>query len=122
MASSPTREAVIDRGAIEHNVRTLRAAAHTREFIAVVKADGYGHGAVTAARGAIAGGATRLGVADVSEALELRAARIDHPVVAWLHGPDTDFAPAVRRTSSSACRRSSSCAALPRSAEPPSCT
>jgi len=95
MASSPTREAVIDRGAIEHNVRTLRAAAHTREFIAVVKADGYGHGAVTAARGAIAGGATRLGVADVSEALELRAARIDHPVVAWLHGPDTDFAPAV---------------------------
>ncbi|GGO64070.1 alanine racemase [Microbacterium nanhaiense] len=95
MASSPTREAIIDRGAIEHNVRTLRAAAHTREFIAVVKANGYGHGAVTAAHGAIAGGATRLGVADVSEALELRSAGIAHPIVAWLHGPDTDFAPAI---------------------------
>jgi alanine racemase len=95
MASSPTREAIIDRGAIEHNVRTLRAAAHTREFIAVVKANGYGHGAVASARGAIAGGASRLGVADVAEAIELRAARIDHPVVAWLHGPDTDFAAAI---------------------------
>lgn len=95
MATSPTREAIIDRGAIEHNVRTLRAAAHTREFIAVVKANGYGHGSVAAAHGAIAGGASRLGVADISEALELRAARIDHPIIAWLHGPDTDFAPAI---------------------------
>ena len=95
MSASPTREAVIDRSAIEHNVRTLRAAAHTREFIAVVKANGYGHGAVTAARGAIAGGATRLGVADIAEALELRAAGITHPIIAWLHGPATDFAPAV---------------------------
>ncbi|HJA03394.1 MAG TPA: alanine racemase [Candidatus Microbacterium stercoravium] len=95
MTTGPTREAVIDRGAIEHNVRALRAAAHTREFIAVVKADGYGHGAVTAARGAIAGGATRLGVADLSEALELRAAGIDVPVIAWLHAPDADFGPAV---------------------------
>ena len=95
MSATPTREAVIDRGAIEHNVRTLRAAAHTREFIAVVKANGYGHGSITAARGAIAGGATRLGVADLSEALELRAAGITHPTLAWLHGPDTDFAPAI---------------------------
>jgi alanine racemase len=111
MASSPTREAIIDRGAIEHNVRTLRAAAHTREFIAVVKANGYGHGAVASARGAIAGGASRLGVADVAEAIELRAARIDHPVVAWLplRSP---------RTSSSACRRSTTCAASPHRRDP----
>ncbi len=93
--TAPTREAVIDRGAIEHNVRTLRAATGTREFIAVVKADGYGHGAVTAARAALAGGATRLGVADLAEALQLRAAGIDRPVVAWLHGPGADFAPAL---------------------------
>ncbi|WP_221586042.1 alanine racemase [Microbacterium sp. G2-8] len=91
------REALIDRGAIEHNVRQLRAVAKTREFIAVVKADGYGHGALTAARGAIAGGATRLGVADVSEALALRDAGVDHPLLAWLHAPDADFAPALAR-------------------------
>ncbi|MGO1234879.1 MAG: alanine racemase [Microbacterium gubbeenense] len=95
MTTGPTREAVIDRGAIEHNVRALRAAAHTREFIAVVKADGYGHGALTAARGAVAGGASRLGVADLAEALELRAAGIDVPIIAWLHAPDADFGPAV---------------------------
>ncbi|MBP2437399.1 alanine racemase [Microbacterium amylolyticum] len=89
------REAVINRGAIEHNVRQLRAAAKTTEFIAVVKADGYGHGAVTAARGAIAGGATRIGVAEIPEALRLRDAGIDAPIIAWLHAPDTAFGPAI---------------------------
>ncbi|MTE24563.1 alanine racemase [Microbacterium sp. ZXX196] len=91
------REALIDRGAIEHNVRTLRAAAGSREFIAVVKADGYGHGALTAARAALAGGASRLGVADLAEALALRDGGIDAPLIAWLHAPDADFAPAVAR-------------------------
>ena len=89
------REALVDRGAIEHNVRALRATAQTREFIAVVKADGYGHGALTAARAAIAGGASRLGVADLAEALELRAAGIAVPIIAWLHTADADFAPAL---------------------------
>ncbi|OCG74629.1 alanine racemase [Microbacterium sediminis] len=92
---SELREAVIDAGAIERNTRELRRLAHTREFIAVVKADGYGHGAVTAARAALAGGATRLGVADLAEAHELRGAGIDAPVIAWLHGPDADFARAA---------------------------
>ncbi|WP_111467031.1 alanine racemase [Microbacterium suaedae] len=89
------REAIVDRGAIEHNVRTLRAVTRTHEFIAVVKADGYGHGAITAARGALAGGATRIGVADVAEAIALRQAGIGAPIVAWLHAPDTDFRPAL---------------------------
>jgi hypothetical protein len=48
--TEPLREGLIDAAAIEANTRTLRRLAHTREFIAVVKADGYGHGALTAAR------------------------------------------------------------------------
>ncbi|WP_105566307.1 alanine racemase [Microbacterium halophytorum] len=94
-SAAPLREAVIDASAIEHNVRRLREIAGTRETIAVVKADGYGHGAVTAARAALAGGATRLGVADIGEGLELRRAGIDAPVIAWLHGPGADFAAAA---------------------------
>ncbi len=96
--SDPTgghmREALIDVDAIEHNVRHLRRLVQT-EVIAVVKADGYGHGAVRAAEAALAGGAARLGVADIGEALALRAAGITAPVVAWLHGPDADFAAAA---------------------------
>jgi alanine racemase len=90
VTARPLREALIDVDAIEHNVRHLRRLVQT-EVIAVVKADGYGHGALLAATAALAGGATRLGVADVSEALALRGAGITAPVVAWLHGPDADF-------------------------------
>jgi len=63
--------------------------------MAVVKADGYGHGAVDVARTALASGATWLGVCTLGEAAELRAAGIDAPVLSWLHLPDEDFAPAV---------------------------
>jgi alanine racemase len=55
--------------------------------MAVVKADGYGHGMVPSARAALAGGATWLGVATLDEALALRAAGIAAPVLAWLHAP-----------------------------------
>lgn len=88
------REATIDVGAIEDNVRHLRRLTES-EVIAVVKADGYGHGAVRAAVAALAGGANRLGVADVGEALALRRAGIDAPVVAWLHAPGASFAEAA---------------------------
>ncbi|WP_344004523.1 alanine racemase [Microbacterium paludicola] len=89
------REAVVDLSAIEHNIRTLRELTGTRELIAVVKADGYGHGAADVARAALAGGATRLGVADIREAVALRAAGVEAPVIAWLHAPDETFADAV---------------------------
>jgi len=89
------REAVIDLAAIESNVRVLRQATGTEHFIAVVKANGYGHGAVPAARAALAGGADLLGVAVIGEALELRAAGIDAPIIAWLHDPDEPFDAAV---------------------------
>jgi alanine racemase len=87
-------EALIDAGAIEANARTLRRIAGTA-LMAVVKADGYGHGALTAARAALAGGADQLGVAFPSEALQLRAAGIDAPILAWLWVPGEDVGPAV---------------------------
>jgi alanine racemase len=88
-------EAVVDLGAIEHNVRVLRECAGPAQVMAVVKADGYGHGATQVARAALAAGAAELGVATVDEALALRADRITAPVLAWLHRPGIDFGPAL---------------------------
>ncbi len=88
------REARIDTTAITDNVRHLRAQLGT-EIIAVVKADAYGHGALRSARAALRGGAQRLGVADIDEALALRHDGIDAPLMAWLHGPDAHFAEAI---------------------------
>ncbi|SLK06571.1 alanine racemase [Arthrobacter sp. P2b] len=89
------RSAVIDLEAIRHNVRRLAAAASPAKVMAVVKADAYGHGAVPVARAAIEAGAAWLGVAHISEALALRAAGIDAPLLAWLHTVDSNFGAAV---------------------------
>ena len=64
----------LDLGAIRRNAETLLRAADGAELWAVVKANGYGHGAPDVARAALAGGATALCVATIEEALELRAA------------------------------------------------
>jgi alanine racemase len=88
-------EAVVDLGAIAHNVRLLREHAGPAQVMAVVKADGYGHGATQVARAALAAGAAELGVATVDEALALRADGITAPVLAWLHAPGIDFGPAL---------------------------
>ncbi|WP_411721421.1 alanine racemase [Mycetocola sp.] len=90
------REAVIDLDAVTSNIRTLRKAIGTPHLIAVVKADGYGHGAVPVARAALAGGADWLGTADIQEALALRAAGIESPLLCWLHPNGADFAVAIR--------------------------
>ncbi len=95
LAPSATPQAVVDLGAIRHNVGVLRELAGAAQVMAVVKADGYGHGAVPAAQAALAAGAAELGVATIAEALALRAGGIAAPVLAWLHTPGTDFAPAV---------------------------
>lgn len=88
-------EAVVDLDAVAHNVRVLAGHAGSAQVMAVVKADGYGHGAVPVARAAMAAGATELGVATVDEALALRSGGITAPVLAWLHRPGADFAPAL---------------------------
>jgi alanine racemase len=87
-------EVVVDLDAIAANVATLRERVG-RPLMAVVKADGYGHGMVPAARAALAGGADSLGVAVVEEALALRAAGVTAPLLAWLNGPGEDFAAAL---------------------------
>ncbi len=89
--TAPMRRALIDSAQISANVEVLRGLAPTDHTLVVVKANGYGHGAETAARAALAGGADWLGVADVAEALELRSAGIDAPLLAWLHAPDESF-------------------------------
>jgi alanine racemase len=91
----PGAEALVDLAAIAHNVRVLREHAGSAQVMAVVKADGYGHGAVPAARAAVEAGAAELGVATIDEALMLRGGGITAPVLAWLHPPGTDFAPAL---------------------------
>jgi alanine racemase len=64
----------IDLATIRRNARTLRRVAGAAELWAVVKADGYGHGAVDVSRAALAGGASALAVATLAESLPLRAA------------------------------------------------
>jgi alanine racemase len=71
----------VDLGAIAANVRALRAAVQSADVLAVVKADGYGHGAVPVGRAALAAGASSLGVALVEEGVELRDAGIDAMVL-----------------------------------------
>lgn len=94
--STAAAKVVVDLGAIEHNVRLLRERAGSAEVMAVVKADGYGHGAAQVGRAAIAAGASELGVATLDEALALRRDGVTAPVLCWLHAPGTDFAPALR--------------------------
>ena len=91
----PRAEALVDLAAVRHNVGVLRAAAPAAALMVVVKADGYGHGAIRVAEAALAAGATWLGVCTIEEALELRAAGLAAPVLSWLHVPDDDFAAAV---------------------------
>ncbi|PKQ15837.1 MAG: alanine racemase [Actinobacteria bacterium HGW-Actinobacteria-7] len=80
----------IDLGAIAHNVKTLKGRTVPGTlFMAVVKADGYGHGAVRVARAALAAGADRLGVATVDEAIELRDAGITSPIQLLSEPPDS---------------------------------
>jgi len=91
----PPFAAEIDLDAIAANVEQLRRRVGPAEVMAVVKADGYGHGMVPAARAALRGGATWLGVAFVEEALRLRGAGIDAPILAWLSSPQTDMTAAA---------------------------
>ena len=73
--------AEVDLDAIRHNASVLSAIASPAWLCAVVKADGYGHGAVEVARAAVDGGARWLAVALVEEGLRLRSAGIDAPIL-----------------------------------------
>ncbi len=79
--------AEIDVGAVRHNAALLRAAAGPAALCAVVKADGYGHGAVAVAAAALEGGAAWLAVATPEEGMELRAGGITAPVLVLSEPP-----------------------------------
>ena len=73
--------AEISASAIAHNVAALREVMGPSLLCAVVKANGYGHGAVFAATAALAGGANSLAVAIVDEGIELREAGVSEPIL-----------------------------------------
>lgn len=85
----------VDAGAIRDNVAELVRRAGPAQVLAVVKADAYGHGLVPAARAALRGGATWLGVAQLAEALSLRAAGVDAPLLTWIYPPGADVGAAL---------------------------
>ena len=86
--------AEVDLNAIRHNVGLLARYVSPAGVMAVVKADGYGHGSVAAAYAALEAGATWLGVALVEEGVELRDAGIDAPIL-LLSQPPAEAARAV---------------------------
>ena len=71
----------MDLGAVRHNVGVLAAHVGPAELCAVVKADGYGHGAIAVSQAALEAGARWLAVALVEEAAVLRRAGIDAPIL-----------------------------------------
>lgn len=75
--------------AVAANVKRMQAATDAR-IMAVVKADGYGHGALAVADAALAAGATWLGVTDAAEAVALRVAGIEAPILSWLNPAGAD--------------------------------
>lgn len=84
----------IDWAAVAANTRLLAERARG-ELMAVVKADGFGHGSVEVATVGLANGATRLGVTCLAEALPLRDAGLTAPILSWLDGPGAGFSAAV---------------------------
>ncbi|MEV8510707.1 alanine racemase [Dactylosporangium sp. NPDC051484] len=84
----------VDLAAVTANVRTIKSRT-AGEVMAVVKANGFGHGQVDVARAALAGGATRFGVTSIDEALSLRAAGLTERVLSWLNPVGADFATAL---------------------------
>lgn len=87
--------ATVDLSAIRHNVRRIREISNAPQVMAVVKADGYNHGMVEVARAALSAGADQLGVTTLEEALTLREAGVEAPILAWLWTPDQDVAAAL---------------------------
>jgi len=88
--------AEINLSALAHNVTQLRRLSAAARMMAVVKADGYGHGAVAVAQTALENGAAYLAVARLSEAVALRDAGIDAPVLLFGHSPVSTVGHLVR--------------------------
>lgn len=96
MTGSALRTAQVSLAAIRANVRFIRERTGGN-VISVVKANGYGHGAVQVGQAALDAGASLLGVADLQEAYALRDGGITAPILCWIHGPSSDFDEVVAR-------------------------
>jgi len=94
MTTSGRAEIVVDLAAIRHNVALLRSTTGV-QLIAVVKADGYGHGMVESARAARDAGAEWIGVATLDEAVALRRAGDEGRLLCWLTVPGESYDEAV---------------------------
>jgi alanine racemase len=93
--SGHLRELIVDLDAISANTEVLAERSGSAGVMAVVKADGYGHGLVPSAEAALRGGASWLGVALLDEALALRSAGLTVPTLAWLVGPGEPWGEAI---------------------------
>ena len=80
----------VDLAAVAANTRFF-ASRTKAEVMAVVKADGFGHGCIETARTALENGATWLGVTSIAEGLALREAGLAAPMLSWLNPVDADF-------------------------------
>jgi alanine racemase len=90
------REIQIDLAALKANVQYLKTKAE-RPILAVVKADAYGHGLIPCAKAAVEAGADWLGTALLEEAIALREAGVNVPILAWLLPPGEDYRIAVEQ-------------------------
>lgn len=96
MSQSLGSQAVVDLNAYAHNLTVVRNLIPREcQIMAIVKANAYGHGAVRIAQRALAEGVSMLGVANVEEGIELRAAGIDAPIVVLMQPPPAAIALAV---------------------------
>ena len=89
------RQAHVDLATVTGNVRAICEYVRGSQVMAVVKQDGYGHGALPSARAALAGGATWLGVAHIAEALLLRQAGLAVPVLCLGAVPGEEYQDAI---------------------------
>jgi alanine racemase len=93
---TPRASVTVDLDAVRTSTAALVRAAGGAAVMAVVKADGYGHGMLPCARAALSAGAGWLGVAVLEEALALRAAGVDVPILSWLSAPGEPWAAGIR--------------------------
>lgn len=88
--------AEIDLDSLAHNIKEVRRITNKEAIVtAVVKANAYGHGSIEAAKVFLENGANRLAVATLSEAVELRRAGIDTPILILGYTPDSQHKIAV---------------------------
>jgi alanine racemase len=88
------RTITIDLEVIANNYKTLKILTGG-EVLAIVKADAFGHGMIEVSKKLESIGVDILGTADIEEAMELRQAGIKSPIMAWLHGKNTQFEEAI---------------------------